>query len=51
MKEQVLQTCFDLTDWTVFKAAANDLDELTETVSQFHISVSVRICEFLPGLI
>ncbi len=29
--EQDLKACFDLTDWTVFEAAANDLDELTET--------------------
>ncbi len=29
--ERVLQACFDLTDWTVFEAAATDLDELTET--------------------
>ncbi len=31
--ERVLQACFDITDWTVFEAAANDLDELTETVT------------------
>ncbi|KAI2645419.1 putative RNA-directed DNA polymerase from transposon BS [Labeo rohita] len=29
--ERVLQACFELTDWSVFEAAANDLDELTET--------------------
>ncbi len=28
-----LQACLDLTDWSVFEAAANDLDELTETVT------------------
>ncbi len=28
--EQDLKACFDLTDWTVFEAAATDLDELTE---------------------
>ncbi len=31
--EQILQACFDLTDWTVFEAAATDMDELTETVN------------------
>ncbi len=31
--EQVLQACFGLTDWTVFEAAATDLDKLTETVT------------------
>ncbi len=31
--ERDLQACFDLTDWTVFEAAAADLDELTETVT------------------
>ncbi len=29
--ERDLQACFDLTDWSVFEAAATDLDELTET--------------------
>ncbi len=29
--KRVLQACFNLTDWTVFEAAATDLDELTET--------------------
>ncbi len=24
--ERVLQVCFDLTDWSVFEVAANDLD-------------------------
>ncbi len=45
--EQDLKACFDLTDCTVFEAAANDLGELTKTVT----SVSVKICVFLPGLI
>ncbi len=27
--EQDLKVCFDLTDWTVFEAAANDLNKLT----------------------
>ncbi len=32
--EQDLKACFDLTDWSVFlEAAANDLDELTDTVT------------------
>ncbi len=30
--EQDLKACFDLTDWSIFEVAANDLDELTETV-------------------
>ncbi len=38
--ERVLQACFDLTDWTVFEAAANDLDELTETVTSY-----ISFCE------
>ena len=28
-----LQACFDCTDWSVFEAAATDLDELTDTVT------------------
>ena len=28
-----LHACFDCTDWTVFEAAAIDLDELTDTVT------------------
>ncbi len=28
--ERDLQACFDLTDWTVFEAAATDLDELRD---------------------
>ncbi len=38
--EQDLKACFDLTDWTVFEAAANDLDELTETVTSY-----ISFCE------
>ncbi len=33
--EQDLKACFDLTDLSVFEAAANDLDELTETVTSY----------------
>ncbi len=40
MKQSVLQTCVDLTDWSVFEAAANDLDELTETVTSY-----ISLCE------
>lgn len=35
-----LQTCFSLTDWTVFEAAANNLEELTETVTSY-----ISFCE------
>ncbi len=38
--ERDLQTCFSLTDWTVFEAAANDLDELTDTVTSY-----ISFCE------
>ncbi len=38
--EQDLKACFDLTDSTVFKAAATDLNELTETVTSF-----ISFCE------
>ncbi len=38
--ERVLQACFGLTDWSVFEAAANDLDELTETVTSY-----ISFCE------
>ena len=38
-----LQACFDLTDWSVFEAAATDLDELTETVTSY-ISFCEDIC-------
>ncbi len=37
---RVLQAYFDLTDWTVFEAAATDLDELTETVTSY-----ISFCE------
>ncbi|XP_073700731.1 uncharacterized protein [Garra rufa] len=40
--EQVLQACFDCTDWSVFEAAATDLDELTETVTSY-----ISFCEDL----
>ncbi len=38
--EWVLQACFYLTDWSVFEAAVNDLDELTETVTSY-----ISFCE------
>ncbi len=38
--EQDLKACFDLTDWTVLEAAANDLDKLTETVTSY-----INLCE------
>ncbi len=38
--DQDLKACFDLTDWTVFEAAANDLDELTETGTSY-----ISFCE------
>ncbi len=38
--EQDLKACFDLTDWTVFEAAAIDLDELTDTVTSY-----ISFCE------
>ncbi len=38
--ERDLQACFSLTDWTVFEAAATDLDELTETVTSY-----ISFCE------
>ncbi len=38
--ERVLQACFDLTDWSVFEDAANDLDEITETVTSY-----ISFCE------
>ncbi len=40
--EQDLKACFDLTDWTVFETAANDLDELTDTVT--YISFYKDMC-------
>ncbi|KAL0167324.1 hypothetical protein M9458_039168, partial [Cirrhinus mrigala] len=41
--EWVLQACFKWTDWSVFEAAATDLDELTETVTSY-ISFCEDIC-------
>ncbi len=38
--ERVLQACFDLTDCSVFEAAANDLDDLTKTVTSY-----ISFCE------
>ncbi len=38
--ERVLQACLDLTDWSVFEAASNNLDELTETVTSY-----ISFCE------
>ncbi len=38
--ERVLQACLDLTDWCVFEVAANNLDELTETVTSY-----ISFCE------
>ncbi len=35
MRQQVLQVCHDLTDWSVFGDAATNLDELTETVTSY----------------
>ncbi|CAM4610534.1 unnamed protein product [Leuciscus chuanchicus] len=40
--EQVLQACFECTDWSVFEAAASDLDQLTETVTSY-----ISFCEDL----
>ncbi|KAL0150923.1 hypothetical protein M9458_053842, partial [Cirrhinus mrigala] len=42
-KQWVLQACFDSTDWSVFEAAATDLDELTETATSY-ISFCEDIC-------
>ncbi len=41
--EQDLRACFDCTHWTVFVAAANDLDELTETITSY-ISYCEDMC-------
>ncbi len=38
--EQDLKACFDLTNWSVFEAAANDLDKLTATVTSY-----ISFCE------
>ncbi len=35
-----LKACFELTDWSVFEAVANNLDEFTETVTS-----SISFCE------
>ena len=35
-----LQACFDCTDWSVFEAAASDLNELTDTVTSY-----ISFCE------
>ncbi len=40
--ERFLQACLDLTDWSVFEAAANDLDELTENVTSY-----ISFCEYM----
>jgi len=40
--ERALQACFEWTDWSVFEAAATDLDELTETVTSY-----ISFCEDL----
>ncbi len=40
--ERVLQACLDHTNWSVFEAAANDLDELTETVTSY-----ISFCEYM----
>ncbi len=40
--EWVLQACLDLTDWSVFEAAANYLDDLTETVTSY-----IGFCEYM----
>ncbi len=38
--EEDLKACFDLTDWSVFEAAAKNLDKLTETVTSY-----ISFCE------
>lgn len=38
-----LQTCFDCTDWSVFEAAATDLNNFTDTVTSY-ISFCEDIC-------
>ncbi len=40
---QALQACFDCTDWSVFEAAATDLDELTDSITSY-ISFCEDIC-------
>ncbi|XP_051555938.1 uncharacterized protein LOC127442139 [Myxocyprinus asiaticus] len=39
-EERELQACFDCMDWSVFEAAATDLDELTDTVKSY-----ISFCE------
>ncbi|KAL3991911.1 protocadherin gamma subfamily B [Sarotherodon galilaeus] len=41
--KQELQDCFDCTDWTVFEAASDNLDELTDTVTSY-ISFCEDVC-------
>ena len=38
--KQELQACFDCTDWSVFEAANNNLDDLTDTVTSY-----ISFCE------
>ncbi len=38
--ERDLQACFDCTYWSVFEAAANELDKLTESVTSY-----ISFCE------
>uniref|UniRef100_A0A7N8WMP4 Reverse transcriptase domain-containing protein n=1 Tax=Mastacembelus armatus TaxID=205130 RepID=A0A7N8WMP4_9TELE len=38
--EQELQACFECTDWSVFQAAATNLDELTDSVTSY-----ISFCE------
>ncbi len=40
--EWVLQACLDLTEWSVFEAAANYLDDLTETFTSY-----ISFCEYM----
>lgn len=40
--ELELKVCFDCTDWSVFEAAATDLNELTDTVISY-----ISFCEDL----
>ncbi len=40
MKQSRFTSLFRLTDWSVFEAAATDLDELTETVTSY-----ISFCE------
>ncbi|XP_039471857.1 uncharacterized protein LOC120441345 [Oreochromis aureus] len=41
--KQELQDCFDCTDWTVFEAVSDNLDELTDTVTSY-ISFCEDVC-------